>query len=149
MNKWKRHNGVREPGEQCDDGNGDDGDGCSARCLNPVSELLAFYDSSVMAGTLVGSGPGNSAGGRTGALRNQLDAMARNFDERATRRTCQQLASILRRADGVPKPPDFVAGAATPELASNIKAVQADLGCVSQAEAARSATSRTRSSTLC
>jgi cysteine-rich repeat protein len=122
-------NGVRELAEQCDDGNLVEGDGCSARCFTPIGELLAFFDASVRSGRLVGSGPGRSGAGRLEALRNQLEALGRNYDRRATQGTCGKLGSVLERADGSPRPLDFVAGDDRPELADRIGELQSALGC--------------------
>ena len=42
---------------------------------------------------------------------------------------CDQLGDAYRRTDGVPAPPDFVAGPAAAELAMRIRALRASLGC--------------------
>jgi cysteine-rich repeat protein len=122
-------NGLREPGEQCDDGNGTEGDGCSAACLTPIGEILLFYDTAAVGRTLLGSGRGSSAQGRLQALRQELAAAERGFAGRADRGTCGQLASILRRSDGSERPPDFVAGDSAPELAARLRSLQREIGC--------------------
>jgi len=122
-------NGVRELGEQCDDGNLDPGDGCDEDCLTPIGRLLAFYDRATRSRGLVPSGPGRSAAGRAKALRNQLAALAGSFDQRSPRGSCGQLESIAKRTDGAPRPPDFVAGGAIGDLAVEIERLLGELGC--------------------
>jgi cysteine-rich repeat protein len=128
-------NGRREASEQCDDGNLDRGDGCDEDCRTPIGRLLAFYDDAFRAGDLVPSGPGRSAAGRAKALRNQLAALARSFDRRSPRGSCGQLESIAKRADGLPHPPDFVAGEALEGLAAEFERLLGDLECGARSRA--------------
>ena len=122
-------NGVREPGEQCDDGNTDEGDWCSPRCLTPAGELLAFFDTSVKSGGLVGTGRGHSAAERLEILRHELEALARGFGKHGRWKGCERLASLLSQVDGSPRPPDLVTGTDRAELAGRIAALQEDLSC--------------------
>jgi len=92
-----------------------------------VDDILAFFDASVAAGTLYGSGPGNSANGRRKALRNQIKAAGDLLDDGAD--ACQQLLNAYQRCDGLPRPPEFVAGPATSTLAGMILDLMAALGC--------------------
>jgi hypothetical protein len=94
-----------------------------------ITGILAFFDASVTAGTLTGSGNGNSASGRRKALRNMIEAAGGLIQQGRTADACQQLADALNRADGNPTPPDFVAGTATPGLAQRIRDLRATLGC--------------------
>jgi hypothetical protein len=94
-----------------------------------ILELLSFFDLSVAAGNLEGAGPGNSAGGRLKALRNMIQAAADFINQAAFDQACQQLQDVLYRIDGLPRPPDFAAGAAVEELRSRIIDVRAALGC--------------------
>ena len=94
-----------------------------------IADILAFFDASVAAGTLAGSGNGNSAAGRGNALRNMIEAAGDLIQQGRTADACQQLADALNRTDGAPTPPDFVAGTAAPELAQHIGGLRATLGC--------------------
>lgn len=94
-----------------------------------VEDILAFFDASVANGTLVGSGPGNSANGRVKALRNMLEASGDLIEGNYFAQACQQLQDAYGRTDGLPRPPDFVAGAATEQLAAMIAELMGQLGC--------------------
>ena len=96
-----------------------------------VADILAFFDASVTAGTLTGSGNGNSANGRRKALRNMIEAAGDLIQQGRLGDACLQLADALNRTDGDPRPPDFVLGTAAPELAQRIQALRATLGCSS------------------
>jgi hypothetical protein len=92
-----------------------------------VEDILAFFDASVADGTLCGYGPGKSADGRRKALRNKIEAAGDMIDDGAD--ACQQLLNASERCDGLPRPPEFVAGDAAGELADMILVLMADLGC--------------------
>ena len=94
-----------------------------------IADLLAFFDSSVTAGTLKGNGPGSSAQGRLKALHNMIEAAGDLIRRGLVVDACQQLADARDRADGQPQPPDFVQGSAATELRQRIEAVRATLGC--------------------
>ena len=94
-----------------------------------VAEILAFFDASVADGTLVGDGPGNSASGRLKALRNMIDASGDLIEQGALEQACQQLWDAYERCDGVPKPPEFVAGEAAPVLNGMIGQLLAEWSC--------------------
>jgi hypothetical protein len=94
-----------------------------------VDDTLAFFDASVAAGTLVGNGPGKSANGRKGALRNMIIAAGDLIDEGRYEEACQQLWDAYRKCDGDPRPPDFVTGQAADDLADMILGVMDELGC--------------------
>lgn len=94
-----------------------------------IAGILAFFDSSVTAGTLQGSGQGNSATGRRGALRNMLEAAGDLIRRGLIADACQQLADARDRTDGLPQPPDFVQGSAAPELKARIQVLRERLGC--------------------
>jgi Tol biopolymer transport system component len=94
-----------------------------------IADILAFFDASVTAGTLTGSGNGNSANGRRNALRNMIEAAGDLIQQGRLGDGCLQLADALNRTDGDPSPPDFVAGTAASELAQRIQALRASLGC--------------------
>jgi hypothetical protein len=83
----------------------------------------------VAAGTLTGSGNGNSANGRRKALRNMIKAAGDLIQQGRTADACRQLADAANRADGAPQPPDFVAGPAAAELKQRIERLRSTLGC--------------------
>jgi len=92
-----------------------------------LADLLAFYDQSLVDGTLVPQGPGNSAANRAQALRNMLEAASDTVDGGGN--ACGQLAAALAKTDGDPTPPDFVAGANSPVLADRILEILDALNC--------------------
>lgn len=94
---------------------------------NTVAEILAFFDESVAAGTLYGDGPGSSADGRRGALRNKIKAAGDLLE--SGENACGQLLDAHQRCDGLPRPPDFVAGPAAGTLAEMILTLMGNLGC--------------------
>ena len=94
-----------------------------------IANILAFFDSSVAAGTLQGSGPGNSAQGRLRALRNMIEAAGDLISRGLVADACGQLADARNRTDGQPQPPDFVSGPAAVELRLRIETLRTTLGC--------------------
>lgn len=85
-----------------------------------VADILAFFDTSVAVGTLSGSGSGKSADGRRRALRNMIEAAGDLIEDGAIEDACRQLLDAYERCDGLPRPPDFVSGPASSELADMI-----------------------------
>jgi hypothetical protein len=94
-----------------------------------IAAILDFVADSVAGGTLVGDGPGKSAPHRLNAFENMLEAAGDLIEGAYLEAACQQLSDACRRTDGQLKPPDFVAGEATPELAAMIEQLMTDLGC--------------------
>jgi beta propeller repeat protein len=94
-----------------------------------IAEILAFFDASVAAGTLVGSGNGNSASGRRKALRNMIEAAGDLIQQGRIEDACRQLADAANRTDGAERPPDFVEGPAAAELRVRIELLRSTLGC--------------------
>ena len=94
-----------------------------------IMETLEFFDASVEAGNLVGDGPGDSAEYRLNALRNMLEAASDLIEDGLIQEACQQLRDAYKRCDGQPKPPDFISGEASEELAAMIQDVIDSLGC--------------------
>lgn len=92
-----------------------------------IEAILDFFDTSVANGTLVGSGPGKSAPGRLGALRNML--VSADSQVEAGLDACDQLLDAQNRTDGSFPPPDFAKGPAAPKLAELIDGFRADLHC--------------------
>lgn len=93
-----------------------------------IPSILSFFDANIENGTLMGSGPGNSWH-RMKALRNMLKAAGELVEEGLIAEACQQLLDAYNRCDGQPKPPDFVEGEASPQLAGMIQTYRAYLGC--------------------
>ncbi len=81
-----------------------------------IADALAFFGASVANDTLYGSGSGNSADGRLGALRNMIAQAGTYLDQGEVALAVAQLEAVLARCDGEVPPPDFVAGAAAAEL---------------------------------
>ena len=79
----------------------------------------------VAANTLVGSGPGVSADGRLGALRNMIVTAAAYLDQGEAALAVAQLEAVLDRCDGAAPPPDFVGGAVAAQLAALVGEVVA------------------------
>ena len=94
-----------------------------------VADILAFFDASVADGTLVGYGPGKSADGRLGAMRNMIEASGDLIDDGFIEEACQQLTDAYNRCDGLDRPPEFVAGPAASTLANMILDLMGCLGC--------------------
>lgn len=94
-----------------------------------VADILSFYDASVADGTLVGEGPGRSVEGRLNALRNMIEAAGDLIEDGLFEEACQQLMNAYRHCDGLPRPPEFVAGPAAPTLAGMILDLVINLDC--------------------
>ena len=95
-----------------------------------IAELLSFFDASVDAGTLRGSGHGSSEAGRLKALRNMIQAASDFINQANLAQACQQLRDVLDRIDGLPRPPDFAAGTAVEEIRTRITELRTALGCL-------------------
>ena len=67
--------------------------------LGPIDKILDFIKDSVEAGTLYGSGPGKSAEGRLGALRNMIEATGNLIDAGLIEDACWQLQDAYNRTD--------------------------------------------------
>jgi ELWxxDGT repeat protein len=94
-----------------------------------IAEILTSFDAAVADGSLAGSGPGASAAGRLGALRNMLAAAQAFIDAGDVAAACTQLLDAYNRTDGEPIPPDFVQGDAAPALAAMIADLRSVLTC--------------------
>ncbi len=97
--------------------------------LEQIANILAFFDTSVGDGILLGDGPGNSAEKRLNALRNMIESSVNLIENELYEGACQQLLDAYRRMDGKPKPPDFVTGEAVTGLATMIQELMTALGC--------------------
>jgi hypothetical protein len=94
-----------------------------------IVEILAFFDASVADGSLVGDGPAKSADGRRNALRNMLEATCDLIKDGNIADACKQLMDSYQRCDGLPRPPEFVAGPAAPAITEMIFDLMISLGC--------------------
>jgi hypothetical protein len=94
-----------------------------------VQDLLAFFDASVTAGTLSGDGPGKSAEGRLGALRNMIVAVGDLISSGEIADACRQIQDVLDRCDGAPQPPDFVTGPSAAEVYERVLRLRQTIGC--------------------
>ena len=95
-----------------------------------IEDIQDFFDNSVNEGTLAGVGPTpQAAKGNLGALRNMLEQTEYFIDNGLVSKACQQLKDAYLKTDGNPKPPDFVSGDGTSDLASMIQNLMANLGC--------------------
>lgn len=94
-----------------------------------IAEILTFFNASVESKTLQGEGSGNSAKGRMGALRNMIEATGNFIESGDYERGCLQLLDAYYRCDSEPKPPDFVTGRNTTELAVMIMNLRLSMGC--------------------
>ena len=75
-----------------------------------IDAILTFFDESVADGSLTGDGQGNSANGRSKALRNMLEMAGDLIGIGDIKGACKQLKSALGKCDGLSPPPDFVTG---------------------------------------
>ncbi len=91
--------------------------------------LEAVVDDAIAGGTLVGTGSGNSATGRLNAFANMIEATGDLIEAGFIEDACGQLKSALRRVDGAPRPPDFVAGVDAALIKAEIEFLQTSLGC--------------------
>jgi hypothetical protein len=92
-----------------------------------VEDVLAEFDERVANGALYGSGSGNSAEGRLGALRNMIAQGGTYLDQGEVALAVAQLEAVLALCDADFPPPDFVAGAAAAELHDMIEELIAAL----------------------
>lgn len=94
-----------------------------------ITDILAFFDSSVAAGTLQGAGSGGVAAARLVALRLELVASRVLIQLGLVPQACALLADARNRTDGQPIPPDLVRGSAAAELRQRIETLRTTLGC--------------------
>jgi hypothetical protein len=95
-----------------------------------LEDVLTAFDGWVDAGTLTGAGPGHSAAGRLGALRNMLVEAGNLFEAGDLAGACTQLWDAYLRTDGDPRPPDFVSGPSASLLADLILESRDQVGCL-------------------
>jgi len=95
-----------------------------------IIDILEFYDNSIADGSLVGSGPGRSAGNRLKALKNMLLSVQDLIDSGDYEGACEQILDALKKCDGDPIPPDFVTGDAASDLFEQLQNLQVSLACI-------------------
>ena len=94
-----------------------------------ITATLEYFDTAVTSGELRGTGPGNSASGKLGALRNMIEQAGFLIRADNVAGACQQLLDAYNRTDGRPKPSDFVQGSAAGKLAEKILELRSSLNC--------------------
>jgi len=94
-----------------------------------IAAILAFIKASIEAGTLFGDGSGNSAGNRLNAFINMIEAAGDLIEDGLYAEACGQLGAALKKCDGQPNPPDFVAGEAAEVVKGMIEVLRTTLGC--------------------
>lgn len=94
-----------------------------------IDDLVTAAEEVVSQDTLVGSGPGRSGLGRLNAWMSMLRGARAKLQSADVDGACANLFNTHRRADGAPRPPDFVEGPATRDLADRIRELSQDLGC--------------------
>ena len=94
-----------------------------------IEDILILFDSWVDSGTLIGSGPGNSANNRLNALRNMLEMAGDLISADDIEGGCRQLSIAYDKCDGDLSPPDFVVGDALSTLSESILDLMENLGC--------------------
>ncbi len=106
------------------------GNGLAGAVEDQATVLEAAIGAGVAAGTLVGSGSGNSANGRLQAFANMIDAAGDLIEAGFIEDACGQLRSASKRIDGDPRPPDFVAGDDAELIKAEIDFLLSSLGCI-------------------
>ena len=94
-----------------------------------VEDILAFFDQSVIEGTLEGKGRGKAALARLFVFRKSIEIAGKFIERGRVRAACGLLWLAYRRSDGIRIPPDFIRGDATPELNTMIFELISTIGC--------------------
>jgi len=96
-----------------------------------IQAILEFFDASVEAGTLDGTGTVPwLREWRLYRMRNMIERAGYFIDHGWIGLACWQLESIYNRCDGQSPPPDLVEGEAALELNAMILQLMADMGCL-------------------
>ncbi len=83
-------------------------------------EIVEFISQSASGGSLVGTGPRASATRQVDAVRRMIERANDLILIGDTAGACLQLADAYGKTDGLPKPPDLVAGKSAADLAGMI-----------------------------
>ncbi|MCH8196586.1 MAG: hypothetical protein IH904_00755 [Proteobacteria bacterium] len=105
------------------------GNGLEGLVEDQTTVLETNVNDAIIAFTLVGSGSGKSANGRLGAFANMIEAAGDLIETGFIEDACGQLKSALKRVDGEPRPPDFVAGTDAEFIEAEIIFLRDSLGC--------------------
>jgi hypothetical protein len=92
-----------------------------------AAELVAFVDTSIAAGTLVGTGRGASAPNRLGVVRHHIVAASAFIDRGKSAPACSHLINAYRKMDGTAHA--FAVGPAAGETRDRIIELRATLEC--------------------
>ncbi|MEJ2390156.1 MAG: hypothetical protein P8019_01985, partial [Gammaproteobacteria bacterium] len=98
--------------------------------LEMLQDIIAYANSAIADGTLVGLGPGNSADARRDAFMNILTEVETNLTQSKLDLVCGGLRSAQIRTDGgypFVLPPDFVAGEASYTLNQDLLALMSKI----------------------
>ena len=96
-----------------------------------IEDVLAFFDASVEAGRLTGTGKMPvTFEPHLNNFKRMLLLVGKHIDEGNVAAACNLLEWAYVRSDGQMMPPDFVQGDAVVELSGMILQLRADLGCV-------------------
>ena len=97
-----------------------------------IPDILDFFDRSVLEGSLVGYGPGNSADGRLNSLRKMLERANDWINQGEIEKSCNQLKIAFESCDGVDQKSEFAAGEAVAYLNYIINEIMVSVGCESR-----------------
>jgi hypothetical protein len=89
--------------------------------VEQIEEILNFIDDSVMDGTLVGEGKGNSAANKLNTFIKQLELVQDLIEKEFIGEAIDKLLVLYKQADGQDKPKDHVIGNAVIKLSDKIK----------------------------
>jgi hypothetical protein len=92
-----------------------------------AADLVAFVDTSIAAGTLVGLGPGAPAPNRLSVVRHHIASASAFVAEGKSAPACSHLIDAYRKIDGTAHA--FAGGPAAAETRNRIIALRATLGC--------------------
>ena len=92
-----------------------------------AADLVAFVDTSIAAGTLVGLGPGASAPNRLSVVRHHIATASAFVAQGKSAPACSHLIDAYRKVEGTAH--DFAGGPAAAETRDRIIALRATLGC--------------------
>lgn len=98
-----------------------------------VEEIRIYFGDSINDGTVIGTGRGNSATNRLGAIDNMMLTVSDHLRNGEIELACIQLEDIYEKIDGLgppSSPPDFAVGESAAGVAAMVYQLMLDLGCV-------------------